>query len=43
MVSAGGETPTGTEKYDKGNCIQNTHSFFEWLDSAIISSFLAGC
>ncbi len=28
----------GTEKYGKGNCIQNTHSFFEWLDSASVES-----
>ncbi len=28
----------GTENYGKGNCIQNTLTFFEWLDSASVES-----
>ncbi len=32
----------GTEKYGKGNCIQNTRSFYEWLDNASAESDEAG-
>ena len=28
----------GTETYGKGNCIQTTNTFFEWLDSASVES-----
>lgn len=28
----------GTEAYGKGNCLQNTSAFYEWLDSASVES-----